>query len=147
MSSLTDEQRKMIEEKKKAAQAKLAAKFGLKTPPSKPQPAKMNNNNNYQCRLSNTGSISLPPSSNTKANQNNYNKSQKMQSNTIICGTCELISKDRFTVHVAYHQQLISIFKTIQNKIYGKNISTKYNVNNVSLYKNIYLVVLFCFFF
>lgn len=137
MSSLTEEQRKMIEEKKKAAQAKLAAKFGLKTPPSKPQPAKMNNNTNYQCILSNTGSILSTPPSNTKANQNNYNMSQKIQSNKTICGSCELISKDRFTVHVSYLKQLINIFKTIQNKLYGEYMSTKYNVNNVSSYESI----------
>ncbi|VVC28544.1 Helicase superfamily 1/2, ATP-binding domain,Helicase, C-terminal,P-loop containing nucleoside [Cinara cedri] len=124
MSSLTDEQRKMIEEKKKAAQAKLALKFGMKTTPSIPQSAKINyNNNNNQCTLSKTGSIMSPTSSNIKTSHNSYSKNQNIQSKVMIRGTCELISKDRFTVHVAYHQQLISIFKTIQNKLYDPKTS------------------------
>lgn len=130
MSSLTDEQRKMIEEKKKIAQAKLAAKFAMKAIPSTPGPVKRNTNNNNQSTLSNTGSIISPPSSNISTSHNNYNNTQKI----IIHGTCELVSKDRFTIHVAYHQQLINIFKSIQNKHYGKCILLKYNVYNIFVY-------------
>lgn len=110
MSSLTDEQRKMIEEKKKVAQAKLAAKFAQK---STPQSA---NSSNNQCTLSKTTGVILSPNPKGKIV---YNVPQNFKSK-LISGTCELTSKERFTVHVSYHKQLIDTFKTIQSKLYGK---------------------------
>lgn len=114
MSTLTDEQRKMIEEKKKAAQAKLAVKFAQK---SIPQSVKSNNN---LCTLSKTGLIS--PSPNKKTVHINYNNSSQNFKSKAVRGHCELISKERFIVHVGYHKQLIDTFKTISSKSYGKNI-------------------------
>lgn len=112
MSTLTEEQRKMIEEKKKAAQAKLAIKFAQK---SIPQSITDKNN---QCTLSKTGLIS--PSSSKKNVHINYNNSPQTFKSRAVCGHCELISKERFTVHVGYHKQLIDTFKTISSKLYGK---------------------------
>lgn len=115
MSSLTDEQRKMIEEKKKAAQAKLVAKFSQR---STIQPIE----NNNQCPLSITR-FATSPNQNKKTIRINYNSPQNTKSSSIVKavrGTCELTSKDRFTVHVVYHQQLIDTFKTITSKNYGK---------------------------
>lgn len=116
MSSLTNEQRKMIEEKKKAAQAKLMAKFSQR---NTTQPAE----NNNQSSLLKTGFV-ISPSQNGKTIRINYNNNPQntKTSNTIkaVRGTCELTSKDRFTVHVTYHQQLIDSFKTIPSKNYGK---------------------------
>lgn len=109
MSSLTDEQRKMIEEKKKVAQAKLAAKFAQR---NASQPAKSSNN---QCTLSKTTGVILSPSPKGKIV---YNVLQNFKSK--LTGTCELTSKERFTIHVRYHKQLIDTFKTIQSKLYGK---------------------------
>lgn len=113
MSSLTDEQRKMIEANRKAAQAKLAAKFALK---STPQQAISNNN---QCTLSKVGLV-VSPSPNGKSVRMNYNHSLHNSKSKPVRGTCEIISKERFTVHVSYHQQLIDTFKTISSKNYGK---------------------------
>jgi len=113
MSSLTDEQRKMIEEKRKAAQAKLAAKLALK---STPQPTKSNYN---QSTVPKSRSVVLP-TSNGKTVQANYNSSPLKSKPKSVCGTCELTSKQRFTVHVGYHKQLIDTFKTIPSKRYGK---------------------------
>lgn len=110
MSSLTDEQRKMIEEKKKAAQAKLLAKFATKSTPN----TVICNNNNHLA-LPKT-SLAVLSSSNTKTAHTNSKRSLK---STKVRGTCELVSKERFTVHVAYHQQLINIFKTIPSRNYG----------------------------
>lgn len=118
MSSLTNEQRQMIEEKKKIAQAKLAAKFSQK---SIPQPTKISNN---QCTLSTTGMV-LSSTAKVNAVSTNYiNVPQNIKSK-LVCGACELTSKERFTVHVGYHKQLIDTFKTIQSKIYGKLMSFK----------------------
>jgi len=113
MSSLTDEQRKMIEANKKAAQAKLAAKLALKSTPQQVM------SNNKQCTLSKTGLVVLP-SPNGKSVLMNYNNSPQNLKLKPISGTCEVTSKERFTVHVAYHQQLIDTFKTISSKNYGK---------------------------
>jgi len=113
MSSLTDEQRKMIETNKKAAQAKLAAKLALR---SIPQQAMSNSN---QCTLSKTGVVVLP-SPNGKSIRINYNNISQNSKSKPVHGTCEIISKERFTVHVTYHQQLIDTFKTILSRNYGK---------------------------
>lgn len=115
MSSLTEDQRKMIEEKKKVAQAKLAAKFAQRSVLDVPI-----NNNNSQCLLSNTGLV-VQQSPIRKTVQINYNNSPQTLNSKPIRGKCELISKDRFIVHVAYHKQLIDIFKTIQSKNYSKS--------------------------
>lgn len=115
MSSLTEEQRKMIEEKKKVAQAKLAAKFSQR---GIPVSAKSNNN---QCTLSNTGMV-IQQSPIKKTVHINYNNTPQNCNIKPIRGKCELISKDRFIVHVAYHKQLIDIFKTIQSKNYSKSV-------------------------
>jgi len=112
MSSLTDEQRKMIEANRKAAQAKLAAKLALKSTPQQT----MSNNN--QCTLSKTGLV-VSPSPNEKSVRMNYNHSLQNSKSKQVRGTCEIISKERFTVHVTYHQQLIDTFKTISSKNYG----------------------------
>lgn len=113
MSSLTDEQRRMIEEKKKIAQAKLAAKFSQR---SVPQPTKTSNN---QSTLSTTGTVLSPTArvNTVRTNDNNVPQNFKYK---LICGACELTSKERFTVHVGYHKQLIDTFKIIQSKLYGK---------------------------
>jgi len=113
MSSLTDEQRKMIEANRKAAQAKLAAKLALR---STPQQATSNNN---QCTLSKSVLV-VSPSPNGKTVRMNYNHSLQNSKSKPVCGTCEITSKERFTVHVPYHQQLIETFKTISSKSYGK---------------------------
>lgn len=115
MSSLTDEQRKMIEANRKAAQAKLAAKLALK---NTPQQAMSNNN---QCTLSKTVSV-VSPSPNGKSVRMNYNHSLQNSKSKPVRGSCEITSKERFTVHVTYHQQLIDTFKTISSKSYGKVI-------------------------
>lgn len=115
MSSLNDEQRKMIEEKRKAAQAKLLAKFASK---NVPQQVIGNSNKNDQCTFSKAALV-MSPSPRSKTVETNKKKPLKKIKPTIVCGTCELISKERFTVHVAYHQQLIDTFKTILSKSYG----------------------------
>lgn len=111
MSSLTDEQRKMIEEKKKAAQAKLAAKFSQNNTPQTPK-------NNYHSASSNIGLVASPSPS-AKVVRINYSNPQNFKSKPV-SGTCELTSKDRFTVHVGYHKQLVDTFKTLPSKLYGK---------------------------
>lgn len=116
MSSLTDEQRKMIEANRKAAQAKLAAKLALKSTPQQTM------SNNKQCTLSKAGLV-VSPSPNGKSVRINYNHSLKNSNSKPICGTCEMISKERFTVHVTYHRQLIDIFKTISSKSYDPKTS------------------------
>lgn len=117
MSGLTVEQRKMIEEKKKVAQAKLAAKFNQSIVPLPPATTKINSN---QCVLSKSGSV-ISPSPNGKTIRINYNSSSKSTKRIPVQGTCELTSRDRFTVNVGYHQQLIETFKTISSKNYGKH--------------------------
>lgn len=142
MSSLTDEQRKMIEANKKAAQAKLAAKLALRNTPQQvinknnqctlsvsglsvfPSPNVRSTpqqviNNNNKCTLSVSGLV-VSPSPNGKFIRSNYNKSSQNSQSKPIHGTCEIISKERFTLHVAYHQQLIDTIKTILSKNYGK---------------------------
>ncbi|XP_022168575.1 SWI/SNF-related matrix-associated actin-dependent regulator of chromatin subfamily A-like protein 1 [Myzus persicae] len=116
MSSLTDEQRKMIEANRKAAQAKLAAKLALK---NTPQQAMSNNN---QCTLSKTVSV-VSPSPNGKSVRMNYNHSLQNSKSKPVRGSCEITSKERFTVHVTYHQQLIDTFKTISSKSYDPKTS------------------------
>ncbi|KAL4107305.1 hypothetical protein QTP88_017672 [Uroleucon formosanum] len=116
MSSLTDEQRKMIEANRKVAQAKLAAKLALKSTPQQT----MSNNN--QCTLSKTGLV-VSSSPNGKSVRLNYNHSLQNSKSKPVCGTCEIISKERFTVHVTYHQQLIDTFKTISSKNYDPKTS------------------------
>lgn len=113
MSSLTDEQRKMIEEKRKAAQAKLAAKAALKITP---QPAKCSYNQSTLLKLTSI----VSPTSNGKNVRINYNKNPQKIKSKPVSGTCELTSNQRFTVHVGYHKQLIDTFKTMPSKQYGK---------------------------
>lgn len=122
MSSLSDEQRKMIEEKKKAAQAKLAAKFAQKSTLSTLQQSVKTTQNNNQCTLSKPQLV-LSPSPSYKNHHINYNNSLQNCKPKRVHGTCELISKERFTVHVSYHQQLIDTFKTIQSKNYGEFVN------------------------
>lgn len=131
MSTLTDEQRKMIEEKKKAAQAKLAAKFSQKNnflSTNNPPPGLSNINPQFQPNKLNRYTplkvgLVLSPSPKAKAMRVNYNVNNEKSKITInskpVRGTCEVTSKERFVVHVAYHQQLIEIFKTISSKSYG----------------------------
>lgn len=123
MSSLTDEQRKLIEANRKAAQAKLAAKMALKSTPQQAM------SNNKQCTLSKAGLV-VSPSPNGKSVSINYNHSLQNSKSKPVCGTCEMTSKERFTVHVTYHQQLIDTFKTISSKNYGK-----VNLYNIILHK------------
>ncbi|XP_027840177.2 SWI/SNF-related matrix-associated actin-dependent regulator of chromatin subfamily A-like protein 1 [Aphis gossypii] len=145
MSSLTDEQRKMIEANKKAAQAKLAAKLALRNTPQQvinknnqctlsvsglsvfPSPNVRSTpqqviNNNNKCTLSVSGLV-VSPSPNGKFIRSNYNKSSQNSQSKPIHGTCEIISKERFTLHVAYHQQLIDTIKTILSKNYDPKTS------------------------
>ncbi|XP_050545725.1 SWI/SNF-related matrix-associated actin-dependent regulator of chromatin subfamily A-like protein 1 [Daktulosphaira vitifoliae] len=135
MSTLTDEQRKMIEENKKAAQAKLAAKFsqknnflstnnslpGLSNINTQLQPNKLN-----RYKPLNVGLV-LSPSPKAKAMHINYNvnneKSKVTTNSKTVRGSCEITSKERFIVHVIYHQQLIEIFKTIPSKSYDPKSS------------------------
>lgn len=117
MSSLTDAQRKMIEEKKKVAQAKLAAKLSHQST-IKPRPQIIISNN--QCTLSKAVSV-IPPSPNGKSICINYISSKTTKCKEYVQGTCELTSNNRFTVNVRYHQQLIETFKTIASKSYGRH--------------------------
>lgn len=41
---------------------------------------------------------------------------------TRVAGECRLVSKERFTVDITFHQQAIDIFRTINGKEYGKII-------------------------
>jgi len=114
MSSLTDEQRKMIDEKRKAAQTRLATKSALK---STPQPVK---NSHNQSALSKLQSV-VSPTSSGKTISINYNQCPKTFKSKPVHGTCELTSKHRFTIHIGYHKEMIDIFKTVLSKQYGKS--------------------------
>ncbi|XP_050420767.1 SWI/SNF-related matrix-associated actin-dependent regulator of chromatin subfamily A-like protein 1 [Adelges cooleyi] len=135
MSTLSDEQRKMIEEKKKAAQAKLAAKFGQKssfpshniTPPKVLNPiSRSPQQNRFNRYTPLTVGVVVSPSPSAKAVRINYslnNEKSKPTSSKPVKGSCELITKDRFVVHVGYHQQLIETFKTIPSKSFDPKTS------------------------
>lgn len=115
MSSLTEDQRKMIEEKKKAAQAKLASRLTLN---STLQSSSKTNNQNTSLKSETV--ISSSPSG--KSVRIKYENNVPKTKSKPVQGTCELTSIDRFTVNVGYHQQLIETFKTIQSKNYGQLI-------------------------
>lgn len=51
--------------------------------------------------------------------------------NCTICGSCRLISKDRFAVIMPYHKQSVDVFKTIKGFSYGKNVSIFIHCNYI----------------
>jgi hypothetical protein len=90
---------------------------------------------NQQCVIPNTciaksDSFALNPY--TKQNQKEAKSNPRQfvhRGNTsfstaeVVTGSCKLLSKERFTVVVPYHEQLIDIFKSLDSKIYGKILS------------------------
>ncbi|KAJ9592250.1 hypothetical protein L9F63_001251 [Diploptera punctata] len=60
------------------------------------------------------------------AKHNKFNASKKVSNKPkqIVTGNCKLISKERFSVNVSYHAQLIDVFKSIPSRAYDPNEKT-----------------------
>lgn len=90
------------------------------------------NSSNYQ---SNSNSSKKPVSNNYSSLNINLFKSKKSEGqqtvpncfrsitsekpSTPITGVCRLTAKDRFTIDIPYHQQVIELFRTVNGKEYG----------------------------
>ncbi|GAB1603374.1 SWI/SNF-related matrix-associated actin-dependent regulator of chromatin subfamily A-like protein 1 isoform X2 [Argonauta hians] len=136
-SSLTSEQRRIIDENRQKALRKLAEKKAQFSPKSTPVPVKCSSNQpstesrsisqNYS---SNSQTFkdgrNLPPkqiSFTNKSNYNNYKKNSefsKTQSlpNKVLEAKMILETSSRFLVDVTFHQALIDLFKTMETKQY-----------------------------
>jgi hypothetical protein len=52
-----------------------------------------------------------------------HQRNTSLPTGDMVTGSCQLLSKERFTVTVPYQEQLIDIFKSLDSKIYGKILS------------------------
>jgi len=102
-STLSQQQKRLMEEKRKAALAKKQ---------SQTQPAPI--------------PVSLPPDMRKANNSSNFYQPSPFNTNApkVVKGTCSLISPTRFEVNVGFHAQLIQAFKTIDSGQYNAQKKT-----------------------
>lgn len=120
MASLTTEQLRIIEEKKKAALLKRQQLSQSKNTPHNPilttsAPSAPLQQKPY---VNHTTNNSLPSTSNGNSF---FTKT--------VTATCTLISDDRFVVNMNYHAPSIEVFKTIAGRMYGKYFSSFFFTN------------------
>jgi len=95
-STLSDQQKRLMEEKKKAAMAK---KFSQSQP------------------------VVLPPEIRKANNTTNFYQPSPFSTN-VVKGSCSLISSTRFEVSVGFHAQMIQTFKSIDSAQYNAQQKT-----------------------
>ena len=60
---------------------------------------------------------------------------------SVLKGSCILISKDRFEVNIGYSQTLVDVFKTIGSRVYGKSCIFQFQMNwSIWLHSGLYYV-------
>lgn len=129
MSSLTEEQRKRIEENRRKALEKRALKAGINSKnnnrTSTMPVIKSNSNISKESKSSSNfqvKSASLIPSSNTFQNNSTAVAASGIANSSPfkpqLKGQCILLSRKRFYVDIGYHKEVIDIFKSISGKLY-----------------------------
>lgn len=148
MSTLTEEQKRRVEENKRKALAIRAAKTtgasaslaNITAPCPAPVP-KFPNNSAFDATkpawsnfkqgnqgFSNNGLKNRALAIQKKKTAENHNNPSKVAPISNFYGSpaakpvtvnCSLISRDRFTVEFAYNKHIVELFKTIPNKLYG----------------------------
>lgn len=144
-SSLTPEQIARIEQNRKLALEKRAARLqqtlntsGTTSASHQPPKSQTDKPHTSTKLFSNYSPLNVnivkssKPDSPSKLNQLNSNvKSEiasrvgKPQLSASVVGTCKLISKNRFTVDMPYQQQAVDLFRTINGKEYGEYCSNQ----------------------
>lgn len=139
MSSLTEEQKKRIEENRRLALERRAARLALNhsspqkqpDPPPKPLPANTFYKTIDKSILNTERSLpSYPPIKTWSIQKNNpvnngINKSTPAErtwhvTTDALQGTVSLIDKDTFVLDIAFNQKLVDICKQIPGRHYGK---------------------------
>lgn len=130
--TLSEEQQKRIEENRKKALERRAAKLQSASIPNVNKLSNIHSNfnnlksNDFNRLPSKTKFISeinncekkVSTSANTYKN-NMYDKANpQISSDKCFTGKCILISRTHFCVEIGYHSQLVEIFRTIPSKIY-----------------------------
>ncbi len=141
MATLTDEQRRRIEENKRKALAIRAAKLAAanaalpsttsrpsfapnQVPQTNPLPVTVINSNaaskpqynNQKVPFYNNKFSPTPTKNNLFSNQNSPNKPSELKS---VIANLSLISRDRFTVEFPFTQEIVNLLKTVPGKLYG----------------------------
>lgn len=152
-STLTPAQKAQIEENRQLALQRRALKLEQASV-GKPKPLLTPPSNNVKSNLSSSSTTCTPaakllvkyPPLERSAGPNKHENcltfpkkqiqlntnvgaggKEARQVKTAVIGTCKLISKERFTVDMPYHQQTVYLFRTIQGKEYGKKYIFTYN--------------------
>ncbi|XP_054712629.1 SWI/SNF-related matrix-associated actin-dependent regulator of chromatin subfamily A-like protein 1 [Uloborus diversus] len=149
MSQLTEEQRRKIEENRRKALEKRAAKTGSsavntpvtvtssfssfsKTPQNGVGPSVSAIANNFYKKpetSSKFGTLNVtsvktgPFKNNSLIFQNGKLSNSSVVSQNTVKGTCVLLSRKRFFVDVGFHKEMIDLFKTIPSRLY--DVQTK----------------------
>jgi len=100
-ATLSDQQKRLMEDKRKAA---LAKKLSQTQPPPAP--------------------VSLPAELRKANNTSNFYQPSPFSTGPTVKGTCSLISSSRFEVHVGFHEQVINTFKGIESGQYNAQMKT-----------------------
>ena len=121
MSSLTREQLQKIEANRQLALKRRNERLAVQEKSAVPSfRADVPKQNIYPTSNQLSPITTFYCSANISGNVKTHFNSNKKQSSKVITGNCRLITRDRFTVVVPYHERLIDIFKSIPGKVYGK---------------------------
>ncbi|CAG0890319.1 unnamed protein product [Darwinula stevensoni] len=119
MHGLTEEQKRRMEESRKAALERRAAKLKEQPqPPSLPtQPKEQSKPLTFATKLKDQ---TQPPALASPPKMPRLAAPAKNEEVRPVKGVCRLVSRDRFVVDVPYHEQLIHIFKTMPSRMYDQ---------------------------
>ncbi|KAG8233390.1 hypothetical protein J437_LFUL013170 [Ladona fulva] len=122
MSELTDEQRQRMERNRLEALRKRAAKASLQHTTSKPADVNSNQAKKFKASFDQSKGVNLNANSTMSSGAQSTSLPAKFQSSFYskanVTGHCKLITKDRFSVEIGYHEVMVKIFKTIPSALY-----------------------------
>lgn len=138
MATLTKEQKEIIETKRQVALQRRNERQRLQSQHSSCTNTNSSSSKSLNARGGLPASHSQQVSSNTSCIKDNsfgvkpsskqkhdfrqfvHHKNTSLSTGEVVTGNCQLISKERFTVTVPYHEQLIDIFNSIDSRNYGR---------------------------
>ncbi|XP_021921060.1 SWI/SNF-related matrix-associated actin-dependent regulator of chromatin subfamily A-like protein 1 isoform X2 [Zootermopsis nevadensis] len=136
MATLTKEQKEIIETKRQVALQRRNERQRLQSQHSSCTNTNSSSSKSLNARGGLPASHSQQVSSNTSCIKDNsfgvkpsskqkhdfrqfvHHKNTSLSTGEVVTGNCQLISKERFTVTVPYHEQLIDIFNSIDSRNY-----------------------------
>lgn len=155
MATLTDEQRKRIEENKRKALAIRAAKMASAAAPAIVQPSSSNipalpvsssapKINSLPNTVTNNSNNFKPNNGAQKPQYHSFNNNPSGKDNSKDCVVkvnFVLRSKERFTIDFVFHDEIVAQLKTVNGRLYGR--ITHFNYITLQYFEIAYLVFRF----